>query len=97
VDGLRLEPPDLFGGTARSRLPASVGINCGEQLRPLSTIEWSSNDQKATGCSDAATAVDEGNSSKGVNRVAGKAPWARIVLRDESRSGVAQNAMNPVR
>jgi len=35
------------------------------------------NDKKATGRSDAVLAVDEGKSSKGVNRVAGKAPRAR--------------------
>jgi hypothetical protein len=80
---------------SRSRLPALVGIDCQVQLRPPSTVEWSSNDTKATGRSDAATAVDEGNSSKGVNRVAGKAPWSSAVLRDLRGSASAGNAANP--
>jgi hypothetical protein len=86
---------NLLGGWHARSVPASVGNDCGARFRLLSTVVCAGNDKKATGRSDAVLAADEGNSSKGVNRVAGKAPRASTVLRDACGSLETRNAANP--
>jgi hypothetical protein len=86
---------NLLGGWHARSVPASVGNDCGARSRLLSTVVCAGNDKKATGRSDAVLAADEGNSSKGVNRVAGKAPRASTVPRDACGSLETGNAANP--
>jgi hypothetical protein len=85
----------LLGGRHARGVSASVGNDCGARFRLLSAVVCAGNSRKATGRSDAVLAAGEGNSSKGVNRVAGKALWSSTALRGEGRSGGTGNAANP--
>jgi hypothetical protein len=85
----------LLGGRHARGVSASAGNDCGARFRLLSAVVCAGNSKKATGRSDAVLAAGEGNSSKGVNRVAGKAPWPSAALRGEGRSGGTGNAANP--
>lgn len=89
--------PSLFGGWSKWDVSTSVGSDCGAWLRLHSTVGCAGNDKRATGRSDAVLAVDEGNSSKGVKSVAGKAPRVTQSLGTCDGSGKLETQRTSVR
>jgi len=81
---------------AHRNVPASVGSDCGGRLRLHSTVDWSVTARRQQGRSDAVPAVDEGNSSKGVKRVAGRNPPGQATVpRDGGGSEGTQKRGEP--